>query len=564
VNHRPEQDATTSRRKVRLVIVGRASRRAFLLGSAAFAACSRVDVATRSGSLGDRNRFTIPGTLRYADGEGVSGLNLYLIPQLSVATLANLAMGYLMRYDAQNRPYAELAEEIPSLANGGISRDGRTITFRLRGGVRWHDGAPVTADDVVFSTHAALNPANIVPLASELSAVADVGARGDRTVVFRLKRAYAPFTDGFFSSDSLPILPKHVLGTLPNIDHAPYNDLPIGFGPFKFVRWKRDESVELVASTNYFRGRPLLDRIVYRIVPDWNTILTQFETGALDFACFMPASVYERGRTLQGFRGISAPGSVYSQISFNLQRPPLDDITVRRALRLATDRRTVVAKVLHGLADLQESPVGGQSPHDDSQIPLVPFDIGKANALLDADGWTRGVDGIRTKGARRLAFEVVVSSGQPQRDLEIEIVRNDWGKIGASLTVKHYLPSLLYGAAADGGILVNGRFDAEVSNEGYGAFGDLSPSYSCAAMRPRGNNVDAYCSARFDADENAFDSTYDPAQSQRLADRAQEQLVEDVPTMVVDIPRDLFVLNRDFRGFAPRVTFDGSERWSIG
>ncbi len=535
------------------------SRRSFLVSALAASACARVPV-TRAG--GRRNAHTIPRTVRYADGEGVSGLNVWLFPQTSVGFIGNLIMGYLMKYDAQNRPYPELAAAIPTLGNGGISRDGLTITFALRRGVRWHDGAPVTAKDVVFSTHAAHNPANNVPLASNLAAIADVSAPGDYTVAFRLKRPYAPFTDGFFSSDSLPILPAHILGSLPNINHASYNAEPVGFGPFKFVRWKRDESVEMIANDEYVLGKPKLERILYKIIPDWNTILTELETGGLDLAVLMPAAIYERASRLPGYHGVAAPGGNFSQISFNLARPPLDDLVVRQALRLATDRKTIAEKVLHGLATLQESPIGPQSAHADRAIPLIPFDLARANALLESDGWRRGPDGVRRKGTRRLAFEVVVSTGQPQRDLQMAIVQNDWMKIGVSLTIKHFLPTVLYGAAGEGGILQNGRFDLETSSEGYGLFGDIGPVFSCTALRPRGANVDDYCSTAFDAALTAFDADYDRGRSQRDADTFQRILVRDAPTIVLDIPADLSVVNDDLRGFAPRGTLDGAELWS--
>ncbi len=530
-----------------------------MLGALATAACSRRSHAQSGGT---RNPHTIPGTVRYADGEGISSLNVWIAPQLSVSWLNDLAMGFLMKYDAHNRPYPELAQEIPSLTNGGISRDGLTITFTLRRGVRWHDGHPVTAEDVVFSTHAAKNPANNVTLASNFDAVADVAKAGDYRVTFRLKRPYAPFTDGFFSSDSLPILPAHILRSLPNINHAPYNSLPVGFGPFKYVNWKRDDSVEMVANAAYVLGKPKLDRISYKIIPDWNTILTQLETGGLDLAMLMPAAVYERARRLPGYHGVAVPGGVFSQVSMNLAHPPLDDRTVREALRLATDRKTILAKVLHGLGTLQESPIGPQSPHADRAIPLVPFDLARASALLDGAGWTRGADGVRRKGALRLAFEIVVASGQPQRDLQLSIIQNDWAKIGVNVTIKHFLPTVLYGGAGEGGILQNGHFDLETSNEGYGLFGDISPLFSCSALRPRGGNVDAYCNAPFDRALEHFDADYDPAQSQRDADRFQEILVRDAPTIVLSIPDDLYVVNDDFTGFAPRGTLDGSEVWS--
>ena len=536
----------------------RMRRRSFLGGAlAALSGC-----AAQGPAAGRRNRATRPGHLRYADGEGVSGLNVHLIPETSVALLANLSQAYLMRYDSHNRPYPELALAIPSRSNGGISADGRTIRFRLRRGLRWSDGAPITPADVVFSTHVVLDPSNSDIFRSSFAAVTDVDARGADEVVFRLRERYAAFTDSFFSSDSACILPRHLFGRTNDLRHAAYNDLPIGHGPFIVTRWKRDESVELIANPNYFRGRPLLDRITYAMVPDWNTIVNQLRSGDLDFAALMPADAYVQAREIPGFHGIAAPGGSFTQLGFNLSHPPLNDVVVRRALRLATNRRLLARKVARGLADVQESPLGPQSPHSDPHIPFAEYDPAQAARMLDAAGYVPGADGVRAKGSLRLAFDMVTATGSPAADQRAAIIASDWKTIGVALSVRHYTRTMLFNAYSANGILERGKFDIEQSHEGYGTFGDLSLIFSCSAFPP-GANTAHYCSPAYERANTAFTTTYEPGRSQSGADAYQRQLVSDAPTIVLYIERDLYVLSDDFTGFAPCATFDGNERWKL-
>ncbi len=540
---------------------GAPSRRSFLLSAGAV--LTSCTVVGGGGSNGRRNRSTIPGTLRYTDGEGVSGLNDHLIPQLSVGFLSNLHQGFLMRYDAKGRPYGDLAVEVPSLANGGIAKDGRTIVFRLRRGLKWSDGAPFGPDDVVFTTHATLDAKNNDLYRSTFDSVADVARRGADEVVFRLKSPYAPFTDGFFSSDAACIYPKHLLENVPAIDRASYSDLPIGLGPFTVTQWKRDESVDLVANPDFHLGRPKLNRIVYKIMTDWNSILNAIRTGDVDLAMLVPAAQFVKGKDVAGYHGVTVPGGTFSQFSFNLRHPPLDELPVRQALRYGTNRRLLAQKVMHGLVDLQESPIGGQSVHTDTHIPFHEYDPQRAAALLDSAGWKVGPDGTRVKNGARLELTLVTSTGNQERDSIAAIVQDDWKRLGVDLSIKHYPATTLYNSYASGGILERGKFDVEQSHQGYGLFGDETLIWACRSQPPVAVNTSRYCSATFDRDLNAFTQEYDPVRSQQLANAFQEQLAEDIPNIVLFIARDLYVVSDDLKGIYFGGTFDGSENWTI-
>ena len=240
------------------------------------AACTRVST-TESGA---RNAFTRPHELRIASLGDVVTLNQLFAADLTLAWLSQMTMAYLFRYDRANRLLPELALDVPTLANGGIGKDRRTVTYRLRKGVKWSDGAPFSADDVVFTTHVILDPHTNVVSRNGWDRIAKVEEPNKYAVVVRLREPFSPFIETFFAG--VPILPKHLLEHAKNINTDSYNALPVGIGPFKYLRWRRAERIELTENPLYWRGTPKLRKIVCRIIPNRDTILAALQTGEVD------------------------------------------------------------------------------------------------------------------------------------------------------------------------------------------------------------------------------------------------------------------------------------------
>jgi peptide/nickel transport system substrate-binding protein len=534
-------------------------RRAFLFGSlaAGLTACTK---ATSGGNRG--NAFTIPGTLRFADGEDIAGLNLHLTPQVSVNQLSVLTGAYLIRFDDKFQPYPELLERIPSKANGDISSDGLEITYRLRERLVWSDGAALTADDIIFSFEAVNNPKNNEYLRSGFDQVVDVARKDAHTATVKLKRRYGPFWEVFFSSSSLPLLPKHLLGNLADFNTSHYNELPIGSGPFKYESWKRGDSVNMVANDRYYRGRPKLDRIVYKIIPDWNTVATQIETGELDLAWLTPSSMVDRIAKAKGVRRIGQPGGLRYQMAFNVSHPALADKRVRQALYFATDRKTILDKVQRGHGYLDESLIGPQSPYA-LLIPPEPYDPKRAAALLDSAGWTTGADGFRAKNGTKLNLEISTITGSSERDQWALLTQVWWNQIGIKTSIKHYLPSTLFASYAEGGILQTGKFDVAVLGQGYGLSVALDPILACNQVPPAGSNVARFCDPALDLAMTRLSESYDPIVTKALAAQIQRAAAADAAIMTLFIPQDQFVVNTDLNGIGDVANLDDAHRWSI-
>jgi peptide/nickel transport system substrate-binding protein len=515
------------------------------------AACVAIVPGT-SGAQAARHPYTVPHVLRYATGEDIVGLNPHLVQQLTVSFMSQMTMAWLLRYDKRNQPVPELATAVPSKANGGISRDGKTITYHLRRDAKWSDGVPFTADDVRFSVDVVRNPANNEGTHLGFDQIDRVEVPDQYTVVFRMLRPYSGFYVNFFSSGGANpcVLPKHLLDKLANINDAPYNALPVGIGPFKYLSWKRADSVEMVPDPLYFGRKPRLQRVIFKIIPDRNTTLTQLTTHEIDLWAALPAAFFDRARSLPGVATIRQASYGFNHVDFNLEHGALRDPVVRRALRLAIDRAVIREKIRHGVGILQETPFAPGHPfHVD--LPRVPFDVAAANRMLDAAGWKRGADGVRAKNGERLDFNVAIGVGLPDTDAILEIIRPSWAEIGAHFDVRHYPSPLYFAPAQTGGILYSGKYDVSLYAWFTNPNGDLTNLYACDRIPPKGQNVPRYCNRTADAAMRRFIATYDLAEQRAASRVVQEALFGDVPTIVLDAREDVYAFNDDLHDFHP-------------
>jgi peptide/nickel transport system substrate-binding protein len=516
----------------------------------ALAACTKVGTS----APGSRHPWTQPHVLRFAAAEDLVGLNPMTVTQATLGYLSSMTLAFLIKTDAHGEPTVpELATEIPTQANGGISADGKTITFHLRKGVVWSDGAPFSADDVVFTTNVILDPKTNVIGRDGWDQIEKIDEPDKYTVVYHLKTPYSPYAVTFFSTagSNPAILPKHLL-LGKNINTDPYNGLPVGIGPYKYQAWNRGDSVVLVPNPRYFRGTPKLTKIVYKTVQDRNTVLQLLRTHELDL--WIPVAPH----FINDVRGISnvdvtlQPSYYYDHLDFNNQHPAVRDQAVRAALRMALDRKTLNEKVRFGIYDLGESVVPPVSSFHEN-LPLVPFDIAGANKLLDGAGWVRGADGIRAKNGVRLSLDLATASGTPDSDTMIELIRSWWKQLGVDLQVKHYLSSLLFASVQDGGIIYSGKFDVVLFAWGGDPNGDMSNLYACNRFPPDGQNDPRYCNQQVNQALTLGKMEYDRVKRTAGMRLIQEQIAKDVPTVVMDTRKEIHAYNDDLKNWHPNV-----------
>ncbi len=518
--------------------------------------CSRVDTVASSSSSGvaaPRHSWTRPGLLRIGSILDPDTLSPLLGTFQIDVDLSMFWAGYLFNYSDENRLVPELATLVPSLTNHGISKDGLTITYHLRKGVRWHDGAPFDAADVVFTWHAVMNPNNNVQTRTGYDDIVTIDTPDPYTAVVHLRRPFAPFVNSFFTMGSTPypIYPKHLLAQYHDLNRIAYNSKPVGTGPFVVQEWHRGQTLRMVANPHYWRGAPKLKVVEYHIIPDENTLTTSMRAHEIDLWYNASAPNYPTASKIAGAHALLTPFTQYSQLGFNVSRPVLRDPNVRRALAYATDRKSLIEKVAFNVHVLGEGDQPAFLWAHDPQLEPIPFDPDHARKILDDAGWRAGSNGIRVKDGQPLRLEFATTSGSALGNRAAVFLQANWHDVGVDLVIKPYAPALMFANYSAGGILQAGKFDVEFSSWVNGVDPDDSTVVMCDQIPPHGQNIFRFCNHELDDQERTALTYYDLQTRQRAYARVQAILVDRLPWITMWFQRRLDVVSDDLRGYNP-------------
>jgi peptide/nickel transport system substrate-binding protein len=471
------------------------------------------------------------------------------------ATLARLAFEPLFDIDARGRLVPALATAVPTTRNGGLSADGRTIVYRLRRGVVWSDGVPVTAKDVLFTLRAIVDPRNPVATREGYDLVERADAPDPYTVRLRLRRAWAPAVATFFAPGTNPqlVLPAHVLAPERPLERAPFDAAPtVGDGPFRFVSWSRGDRLTYVANTRYWRGAPAIARVEVRVVPDPQTNLTLLQSGALDFNLVAPSqeAILRAHPPASGaLRFVVAPTALIAGIALNLTHPPLDDPRVRRALAMSIDRAGISAKITLGRYPVAESDRPRFSWAYDPAIREPAYAPAAADRAFDAAGWRRGPDGKRRKRGTPLALTYVQFPETTTGVRAAAVVQRELFERGVDVTIKSISNAQLFLPAADGGTLARGAFDLAYVPWTMGADPDDRFLVACAGVA----NAMRYCDRDVDRWEAAAAAEPDRARRTVLYRQVDRRVARDVPIVYLFNPAYVYATSSRLHGFAPNA-----------
>ena len=254
----------------------------------------------------------------------------------------------LWKIDPSGAFVPNLAAEIPTQENGGISKDGLTWTIKLRDGVTWHDGAPFTAADVVFTLDTLLNPKVTVRSRNGHDHAEHYEAVDDHTIRIKLKDNYAPY---MVSWQKTSIIPKHILSSVADINTAPFNTNPVGTGPFKFKNRVAGSYIEFEPNAKYHAGSPKLTSLIQKYVPDQQSLYAQFQTGEVDIYDLqgIPPLLYQKAKALPGSKILLSPLPFVEFIYFNCGKPQFQDKRVRKAIYMAIDKKGWIDAVYYGV-----------------------------------------------------------------------------------------------------------------------------------------------------------------------------------------------------------------------
>jgi peptide/nickel transport system substrate-binding protein len=543
---------------VRTTFTGRAIARAAVLAAVALGACTPVGVSGPHGL----HAWTQPDTVRIGMWEEPHTLNPVISTMTFEDDVYQLEYDGLIRYDDHGHAIPDLAREIPTLANGGISRDGRTFTYHLMPNARWHDGAPVTAADVIFTWHQIMNPANNTITRSGYDRIVAMDAPDPYTVRVHLRAPYA-LAQYLFAVGSIgSILPEHLLHRYASLNQTDFDRHPVGSGAYIFRSWSHGGEMRFDANPHYFRGVPKIPHVVLKFIPDQNTMVSALRSHDIDLYYTVSTLQAPSVRSLPFTTFAQTPSINYEHLTFNTGRAPLNDVRVRLALCYAYDQAAVFRTIYHGL--------GGQGPTAysplllgyDPTIHYYPYDPAKAAALLDAAGWKLGANGLRAKNGVPLAFELSTVAGVKLRE-ELEVyLQNAWRAVGADVTVKNYPASSFFAPAQEHGPLYSGQTDVSIYTSSHTAPDpDVEDSFSPDRLPPAGQNTSFFRNAEMGALIDAGLASYDPVVRAPIYRRQARIQIDNVPEYTLQWEPQITSANVDLRGVKPNPV--DSDLWNV-
>ncbi len=386
-----------------------------------------------------------------------------LLTRMWVSTISHQLWNcWAWDFDEVNNPRPVLVQEIPSAENGGISADGTVITMKLRPDIVWSDGEPITAADFVFTYQMAVSPNNVVASRYPYSAISGVEAPDPNTVLVRFQKPFAAWLSTLWHG----LLPAHVLRpvfeSVGNLNNADWNRAPsVGCGPFVYSNREVGSFTRFIANDRYWLGRPQIDEVIVRIMPDENMSAAALKAGNGDLAALVPFSAVP-DLTSGGIDVRSVPSGYHEVWYFYLSpengHPALQDVRVRRAIALALDRQTIVRDLLLG----QTEPAityWDETPFSLPGLQPWPYDPALANQLLDEAGWvdTNG-NGVRDRNG----MELILAHGTTTRELRQQaqaVFAEQLAQVGIQLDLFNFDLNYLLAGYSQGGAAASGQLD---------------------------------------------------------------------------------------------------------
>ncbi|HET7037983.1 MAG TPA: peptide ABC transporter substrate-binding protein [Thermomicrobiaceae bacterium] len=485
------------------------------------------------------------GSLVAAIPEQPDSLNFSLAYQVTAFWVLSALDARMIRFRQDGTYDPQLLAEVPSTENGGVSDDGRTWTLHFRPKLSWSDGEPLDARDFKFTWATMTDRAYPAVDRSGWSSIAGIRLSGDDlTAVLSLRQPNAGLLDQILAGRSDDrrgfLLPAHILDSVPpsQIPDSGYGAAGhVGSGPFKLAKWTPGEQVVVERNDHFFGTPALLDRIVYRIVPDSRVRLGSLDSGEIDLAPGLPETSLNVLNQLSGVQVSLLPMSgAVDLLAFNLDdptnlgsvNPVLSDPVVRQSVELAFNRQRAAAEISPN-APVVETPLA-YTRWADTALPTVSYDPARAAALLDADGWVIQANGVRAKNGVRLAFSNTTISGtDPEATVRQAIQQRlvkDLAAVGIEVVPRNLAPDEFSVA------LAKRQFEsADLWNDARSDLVDFRLRFSSGAQG--GGNVMGYYSLVVDQALSAAASAEDQDRRQQLLNTAQQQIHQDIPVIPI-------------------------------
>ena len=474
------------------------------------------------------------GNLVLATTAAPTLFNPYYSTDTSSSTIEGFIFSGLVTVDQDFNPEGDLAE------SWDFTDDGLRWTFHLRENVKWHDGEPMTADDVVFSYTIPKDPDYVGPRGLPFEIIEEVNKIDDYTVEFVLSEPYAPFIT---ITAQFEVLPKHILGEVPiaELGKHPFNTKePIGTGPFKFKEWKEGEYIALEAHEDYHLGAPKLDGLLYKIVPDTNTLMAQLQVGEISMAGISPEYVgMAQDLEAKGMVKLeSGPSNAFEYIGYNLRNELFQDKKVRHALTHAIDREAIIQAILGDAGTVAHGPGSPANWAFNPDVPKFEYDLEKAKQLLKEAGWEPGPDGILEKDGKKFEFALKTTSANEIRQQVAEVAQQQWAEIG----IKTSIEVLEWSAYVEQTSPPNWNFDAIVAGWSIGSDPDPTWFWHTSEIEA-GLNYNGYSNSEVDELLSKNTQIADLEERKAVIAEADAIVTEDQPNTFLYYPEGYLAIS---------------------
>ena len=461
-----------------------------------------------------------------------STLNPLLASDTASNDICSLVYNGLVKYDKDIRLVGDLAE------SWDIRARGLEIVFHLHKNVRWHDGKPFTADDVLFTYAKLKDPKVQTPFGSDYEDIESVTAPDPYTVRVVYRKPFAPG----LSSWGMGIVPKHIFDK-GDFNSNPANRAPIGTGPYRFKQWKTDQYILLEANPDYFDGPPHIQHYVYRIIPDESVEFLEMRNQTIDYLLLTPDQYKAYDAIFEHHQRYRFPSFKYIYFGFNLKNPLFADRRVRKAMAYAIDRTTLVQGLVLGLGQPITGPFPVTSWAYNKKVPQIPYDPAMAKTLLKEAGWAPGPDGRLMKNGKPFTFTLMTNQGNKVRELCAQVIQQQLQKVGITVKIRIIEWSTLIHEYID-----KKNFEALVMGWQLGRDPDCYSMWHSSQQKIGQYNFCGYENPEVDRLLIQGREVFDQKKREAIYHEIHRHLAEDLPYIFLYCPDDLVAVHKRFCG----------------
>lgn len=538
-------------------------------------------------------------------GAGLGSMYVAAVVKNALGTeIQNSGTAAMVWRNDKNEIIPGLAESVPTFENGGAKWVGEgadrhiEVTYKIRKGIKWHDGNPVTAADAKFAWETVVNPDFPIPDRSQELKIAAVTVVDNNTITYVymsekqatdaykksvdacdkagtkleecaepylfLKDQKGPVTDPLYNRIGY-FMPTHILSKIAvkDIEKSEYARKPVGMGAYKFKEWVPGQSLTLEANPDFFLGAPKIQTLIFKIIPDTNTILAQLQTGDIDVAtedAFQLAAAPDLDNIAKAgvIKPYYTPAMVWEHIDFNLDNEFLKDANVRKAIAQGVDRQAIVDKVLYGKTQVAHSWITPNHWAYSDAVTKYAYSKDEAKKRLEAAGFTLGSAGYYEKGGKRLKLKLTTTAGNKARELTTQIIQSNLKEIGVEVELE-YMPSKQFFATDGEGPLSARTFEmglyAWVAGDDPGGM-DIyhSSNIPTEASAYSGQNFPGYKNAKNDDLLVKANAEMDESKRKPLYAEQQKQWTEDLPSLPLYQRVNVAVAKVALKNFRPSPT----------